>query len=133
MKKSSSPLSPCPSSPNCVSSLSEDRKHFVEPLQYGGSRHKAIKRLVGILGRLKRVHLTQVDSDYIHAEFRSSLFGFVDDVEFWLPDKGNIIHVKSASRTGYSDFGVNRRRVEQIRSHFDGQSSESKTPLDAKP
>ena len=56
--------------------------------------------------------------DYIHAEFRSLVFQFVDDVEFYFPPEKSIIHVKSASRSGYYDFGVNRRRVERVRAAF---------------
>lgn len=57
--------------------------------------------------------------DFIRAEFVSAIFRFVDDVEFYLDDRNKVIHVKSASRVGYSDLGVNRRRVENIRERFD--------------
>ena len=63
------------------------------------------------------------EPDYIRAEFRSRIFQFVDDVEFLFENQGNVIHVKSASRTGYSDFGVNRKRVEKIRAAFEGPRS----------
>jgi uncharacterized protein (DUF1499 family) len=56
-----------------------------------------------------------VGPDDIHAEFRSRVFGFVDDVEFFFPAGQRVIHVRSASRTGYSDFGVNRKRIERMR------------------
>ena len=69
-----------------------------------------------VLENAKRVHLSKVDMNYIHAEFRSSIFRFVDDLEFLFPPDKNIIHVRSASRKGYYGFGANRRRVEQIRS-----------------
>jgi len=122
MQDSGHKLSPCPSSPNCVSSLAEDRKHAIEPLRYSGSRDEARQRLADILDKLARVNVTLAETDYIHAEFRSLIFRFVDDVEFLLPEKGNIIHVKSASRVGYSDLGANRKRVERIRSVFEGRS-----------
>jgi len=123
MPDSGHKLSPCPSSPNCVSSLAEDRKHAIEPLRYSGSRDEARKRLTGILKKLARVNVTVAETDYIRAEFHSLIFRFVDDVEFLLPERGNIIHVKSASRVGYSDLGANRKRVEQIRSVFEGRSN----------
>ena len=66
----------------------------------------------------KRIHLVKAETNYIHAEFRSLIFRFVDDVEFVFPPAEKIIHVKSASRTGYYDFGVNRRRVERLRTTF---------------
>jgi len=121
MPNSGNKISPCPSSPNCVSSLSKDRKHAIEPLQFSGSRDKARQKLLGILEKLNRARVTRSDTDYIRAEFRSLIFQFVDDVEFLFAEEGNIIHVKSASRVGYSDLGANRRRVEQIRSAFESR------------
>ena len=116
-------LTPCPSSPNCVSSLSKDRVHFIEPLQYEGSRKAARQRLIKILNKLTGARVTLTEPDYIRAEFRSRIFQFVDDVEFLFENQRNIIHVKSASRIGYSDFGVNRKRVEKIRAAFESPRS----------
>jgi uncharacterized protein (DUF1499 family) len=59
--------------------------------------------------------------NYLHVEMRSLMFRFVDDVEFSLAASAGLIHVRSASRVGYSDFGVNRKRVERIRAAFDSQ------------
>ena len=58
------------------------------------------------------------DENFLHVEFRSAVFGFVDDVEFLFDDGNKVIHVRSASRVGYYDFGVNRRRVEELRKRF---------------
>ncbi|MEJ2726895.1 MAG: DUF1499 domain-containing protein [Deltaproteobacteria bacterium] len=101
-----------------MSSLSTDQAHFIEPLHYVGSPADAKQRLIDILQNTKRVRLVKIEAQYIHAEFRSLVFQFVDDVEFYFSSEKSIIHVKSASRTGYYDFGVNRRRVERIRSAF---------------
>jgi uncharacterized protein (DUF1499 family) len=109
-------FSPCPNSPNCVSSQSTNKKRFIEPLQYTGDIDDARQILINLLENTKRVQLVKVEADYIHAEFRTAIFRFVDDVEFLFPTDKNIIHVKSASRSGYYDFGTNRRRVEWIRS-----------------
>ena len=65
--------------------------------------------------------VTQTDH-YLHVEFRSKIMGFVDDVEFFFPDT-TIIHMRSASRVGYSDFGVNRKRLEKIRQLFQKRQS----------
>ncbi len=108
-------FTPCPDSPNCVSSQSTDESHFIEPLHYSGSPADARQNLIDILESIDRARLVKVEADYIHAEFRSSVFRFVDDVKFWFPPDKPIIHVKSASRTGYYDFGANRRRVERLR------------------
>jgi uncharacterized protein (DUF1499 family) len=111
-------LSSCPDSPNCVSSLSPNKKHFVEPLRYSSNRAAARQKLIEILQNFRRVRLVEIEKEYIQAEFRSFIFRFVDDVQFYLPSEESIIHVKSASRTGYYDFGANRRRVERLRAAF---------------
>lgn len=59
-----------------------------------------------------------VDSDYLHAVFTSRIFRFKDDLELRMDRENRIIHLRSASRTGYSDFGVNRKRAEQFRNFF---------------
>ena len=109
-------LMPCPGSPNCVSSQSTDEKHWIEPLSYVCSTEDAMVTLKEIINSMKRSRIVAEEDRYLHAEFRSALFRFVDDVEFYLVSENGIIHVRSASRTGYYDFGVNRRRVELIRS-----------------
>ena len=115
-------LSPCPDSPNCVSSQSTDSARFIEPLRYTGNLADARQKLIDLLENSKRVRLMRVETDYIHAEFRSLIFHFVDDVEFYFSAEDRIIHVRSASRTGYYDFGVNRRRVERLRSAFENRT-----------
>jgi len=117
-------LLPCPSSPNCVSSQSADEKHRIEPLSYSIPTPEAMTRLKEIIESMKRSRIVAEEDNYLHAEFRSALFGFVDDVEFYLDPENNVIHVRSAARTGYSDFGVNRRRVEVIRSRLSGSEAQ---------
>ncbi|MCX5825949.1 MAG: DUF1499 domain-containing protein [Deltaproteobacteria bacterium] len=112
-------LSACPASPNCVSSQSPDSKHAVEPLRYKGTAEQAKGMLIEALLGMKRVRIVAAEERYLHAEFTSALFRFVDDVEFLLDDGAKTIHVRSASRVGYSDLGVNRKRVEAIRSRFE--------------
>lgn len=113
-----STLKACPSSPNCVSSQVDDKEHFIEPIKTTGSALVVKNALLDILKALPRTTITHAEGNYIRAEFTSRIFRFVDDVEFLImetpPDEG-LIHVRSASRVGYSDFGVNRKRVESIR------------------
>ena len=110
---------PCPSSPNCVSSAhGADQDHFVAPLRYQDTRDQAKTRLLTILHSLPRTTIVEDEEWYVHAECTSLVFRFVDDVEFWFDEREPIIHVRSASRIGHSDFGVNRRRVETIRKQF---------------
>jgi uncharacterized protein (DUF1499 family) len=111
-------LSPCPKSPNCVSSLSEDESHYVAPLAYETTLEEAREKLISVINSMKRSEMVTAEVNYIHATFKSALFGFVDDVEFLFDDQRKVIDVRSASRTGYSDLGVNRKRVEEIRQKF---------------
>jgi uncharacterized protein (DUF1499 family) len=111
-------LSPCPDSPNCVSSRSSDKRHFIEPIRYEGTEHRAMGRLITVVQGMKRCRIITIDDHYIHAEFTSAFFRFVDDVEFYFDSEAKIIHMRSASRIGYSDFGVNRQRMEKVRSLF---------------
>ena len=108
-------LDPCPKSPNCVSSQATDRGHAIDPLRFSGDADSAWKTLKGILGGLERTAIVEESSTYLHVVSTSRIFRFVDDVEFVLEAAAGEIQVRSASRSGYSDMGVNRRRVEEIR------------------
>lgn len=107
-------LAPCPDSPNCVSSQAESENRWVHPLRYEGERAPVRAQLLAVLNGMERSEIVQADETYIHAQFRSAVFGLVDDVEF-LFDLPGFIQVRSASRFGYYDFGDNRERVEDIR------------------
>jgi len=108
-------LAPCPNSPNCVSSQSSDATHQIAPLSFTSNPEEAIATLKGIIESLPRTQIITESQDYLYAEFKSALMGFVDDVEFYLDRKANVIQVRSASRLGQSDLGVNRQRIETIR------------------
>ena len=110
-------LAPCPTTPNCVSSEATTTEQRVEPLRYTGDASQAHARLSAVLNGLARTKTVQSRSDYLHSEVRSAVFGFVDDLEFYFSPPG-MIQVRSASRTGYHDFGVNSARVERIRLDF---------------
>ncbi|MFT6895731.1 MAG: hypothetical protein ACJA13_000128 [Paraglaciecola sp.] len=110
-------LKACPSTPNCVNSQAKNKEHFIEPIVITGSPLVAKSHILNILKEFKQSKVKVVEDNYIRAEFTSTVFRFVDDVEFYFPDTmEGIIHVRSASRVGYSDLGVNRKRIEQIRS-----------------
>lgn len=111
-------LADCPDSPNCVSSKATDEKHAIQPFTYEGDKAKAYEALLTILASQKRTVIVEQTDDYLHLECKSMLFRFVDDVEFYFPKDEYVIHVRSASRTGYSDLGVNRKRMEQLRKQF---------------
>ena len=120
MHATAADLSPCPASPNCVSSrAAEGDSHYIAPLPISGAPAAALVRLKQALQQEPRTTVIREEGGYLHAEVRSFLFRFVDDVEFLLDADSQVIHVRSASRTGYSDLGVNRRRVERIRHSFE--------------
>jgi uncharacterized protein (DUF1499 family) len=110
-------LRACPNSPNCVSSESDSPSSRVEPLAFQGQPEKAwsdLKETVRALGgKIQEEH-----EGYLWTTFTSKVFRFVDDVEFRMVSTDGMVHVRSGSRVGYSDLGVNRRRVEKLRSLF---------------
>ncbi len=108
-------LRPCPARPNCVLSTGGDADHLIAPILYRTDRNSARQRIRRIVSGMARTRIITDQPDYLHVEFRSRIMGFVDDVEFWLPEKEKTIHVRSAARVGYSDLGVNRARIEEIR------------------
>jgi uncharacterized protein (DUF1499 family) len=110
-------LTPCKRTPNCVSSQADrsDAEHYIAPLSFKGATAEAMvaaKRAIESMERSKIVHH---EPGYIYAEFSSKLLGFVDDVELLFDEKAGVFHVRSASRLGRRDFGVNRERVETLR------------------
>ena len=116
-------LAPCPSSPNCVSSQSSDPDHQIAPFPINESPTAAIQRLQEILQQQDNAEIISAEPNYLYGEFTSRIMGFVDDVEFWADPDNNVIQVRSASRLGESDLGVNRQRIETIRSEFASPSS----------
>jgi uncharacterized protein (DUF1499 family) len=116
-------LSPCPRRPNCISSEDDAGPSRIEPLTFTGTPETAwvcLKRAIQGNGGA----IEQEDGDYIWAIFKTRLFRFVDDIEFRMDVKNEVIHVRSASRVGYSDFGVNRRRVEALRKRFSQEQNQ---------
>lgn len=116
-------LAPCPASPNCVCSQDADPAHQIEPLTFTGSGDKALRRVRELILAEPRTRLIRDEPGYLQAEFRSRIFRFVDDVEFLLDEPAGRIHLRSASRVGHSDLGVNRRRLENLRRAFSAASA----------
>jgi uncharacterized protein (DUF1499 family) len=112
-------LAPCPDTPNCVSSRADDAEHRAEPFRFDDSPGTAWARLVRVVTGMPRVTVVTADDAYLHAEFASLFFRFTDDVEFVMDEDNRVIHFRSASRVGYSDMGVNRKRIERIRAEWE--------------
>lgn len=103
-------LTPCPGTPNCVNSQSSEAQSKIDPLPAC-----PIPELKKVIENMERTTIIEETDNYLYAEFKTPLMGFVDDVEFYLEPEENVIHVRSASRLGKSDLGLNRKRVEAIR------------------
>ena len=107
-------LVPCPDSPNCVCSESHskgDVEHAIEGILVTSDSWTRLKQVIQEQGG----RIEKEEGDYLHATFSSAIFRYVDDVEFRQDVKEGIIHMRSASRIGRSDFGVNRQRMESIK------------------
>lgn len=108
-------LSPCPASPNCVCSDCDSTQHQIPPFALAVSARQAWQVVGEQIVALPRTRIITVSDDYLHVECRSAVFGFVDDLELHLRPEEGVIAMRSAARLGYYDFGVNRRRVEELR------------------
>ncbi len=130
-------LSACSDTPNCVGSeFADDHSHYISPLRYPASMSEETLDL--IKGVIQEVggEITAEEGAYISATFTSSLFGFVDDVECRIDRANHTIHLRSASRVGHSDFGVNRKRVALISSLFNKRAHKANQgafPMNTRP
>lgn len=113
-------LAACPTSPNCVSSFAVEEKHRIAPLAFSDDPVGAFARLAQVLRARSDATISEERDGYLRVELRTTLF--VDDAEFLLDAEQNVIHLRSASRLGYSDLGKNRRRIEAIRTAFSGRA-----------
>ena len=104
----------CPKSPNCISSQSTNEKHKMDPLNYSASIDEEKIKIKKIIESFKRTRLITEENNYLHFEFRTATFKFVDDVEFYFDDSSKLIHFRSAAQKGYSDMGVNKKRMKKV-------------------
>lgn len=111
-------LADCPNAPKCVHSQTTDRRHAIAPLPLRGDVNASMARLADLINERSDAALVTHTPDYLHAEFTTAMLGFVDDVELLADAQAGVIHVRSCSRLGHSDLGVNRRRVEALRTAY---------------
>jgi uncharacterized protein (DUF1499 family) len=109
------PPKPTPNNVNSQVDRNADAEHYIDPLRYAGDARQAWAALRQGIDGMQRVKVVKSEPNYLYAEFSTKLMGYVDDTEFYLDGKAGVIHVRSASRLGSSDFGVNRERIESIR------------------
>ena len=111
-------LKVCSWKPNCVNSTADaaaDAAHYADPLKFSGPAPKAWAAALTIIKTAPRVNIVTENATYLYCEYRSKSMGYVDDVELSLDAAAGLIHVRSASRLGVRDFGVNRARIEALR------------------
>ena len=118
-------LARCKSTPNCVSSQADpaDTEHYIAPIRFKGVAADATAAARKAVEGMPGATVIRHEGGYLYAEFRTRLMRFVDDVEFASDDKAGLLHVRSASRLGRRDFGVNRARVEALRARIEGRPS----------
>jgi len=112
-------LTSCPDSPNCVSTTAENDSQRMESIVFTGDTESAMETLVRVVNGMPRSRIITQTEKYLYVEFTSLIFRFVDDVEFLIDTKTQIIDFRSASRVGYSDMGANRKRMTTILKRFD--------------
>lgn len=118
-------LPACPDRPNCVITQAEGAVRdgqYIEPLPFTGDAATAMRRLAVALGALPGCTVTEMDGLTVRAQCRSKVFGFIDDVVCVADPAASVVHLRSAARSGWWDFGANRDRAEQLRRRFLGLS-----------
>ena len=115
-------LAPPKRSPNCVSSQADpaDAEHYIAPIAFKGDTPAAMAAVRKAVEGMTDTTIIRAEGNYLYAEYRTKLMRFVDDVEFLYDEKAGLIHVRSASRLGRRDFGVNRARIEALRKRISG-------------
>jgi uncharacterized protein (DUF1499 family) len=117
-------LADCPQTPNCACSQATRADQRIRPIEFSGPAEVAWQRLNKVVTGMPDCTVVRAEDGYLHAECSSRIFRFVDDIEFLLDRERRVIHCRSASRVGYSDWGVNRRRLETIRRAFEDEMRE---------
>jgi uncharacterized protein (DUF1499 family) len=113
-------LAPPKRSPNSVSSQADpaDEEHYTAPIPFKGDAAAAMAAVRKAVEGMQDATVIRQEGNYFYAEYRTKLMRFVDDVEFYFDEKAGLIHVRSTSRLGRRDFGVNRARVEALRARI---------------
>ena len=108
-------LAECPASPNCVSSYATDELHGMDAIPLTEDAAATQTHLLAVIQDQPRTRIISNEPGYLHVEFRSLGWGFIDDVEFYVDETAGLLHFRSASRLGYGDSEVNRARMTHIR------------------
>ena len=112
-------LAPLPDSPNAVSSQTDQVDKRVEPFPYSGNLEQTKALIKKAASDFGGAQILVEKPDYLHLVFTVPFIPFKDDVEFFFSEMERVVHYRSASRLGYSDLGVNRKRYERLRSLYE--------------
>jgi uncharacterized protein (DUF1499 family) len=105
-------LSALSKKPNCVSSQSENASKKVHALAYSKAANEQMEKVVNVISGMSGAEIMQKSDNYLYAVFTTKIMRFKDDVEIYLDEESKRLHFRSASRLGYSDLGVNRKRYD---------------------
>ena len=119
-------LKPCPESPNCVSTQTQQQSKQMDPIPFALDIKEIVKIIKSVVEGLPNTRLEKESDHYLHYTFKSKIFRFIDDVEFLIDAEQKFIHFRSASRTGYSDMGVNKKRMTELTAGIE-QAMKSRT------
>ena len=116
-------LAPPKRTPNSVSSQADaaDAEHYIAPIPFKGDAAAAMAAVRKAVESMTGSTVIRQEGNYLYAEFRTRIVRYVDDVEFLFDAKAGVIDVRSASRLGRRDFGVNRARIEAVRARIEGR------------
>ena len=127
-------LSKCPNKRNCVcSEYKDDANHYIAPIILPQNSTVDTFTLLKDVIRKMGGNVQVESCDYLAATFTSAIFKFVDDLEIRIDSTQEVIHIRSASRVGYSDMGVNKKRTELLKKLFNNEVSKADKPLDTSP
>jgi len=110
-------LAPCPPSDNCVTSDRRDAAHYLPAWKTNQTTEQVKLKLMTILQQQPNIQVISHSEVYIHGQYRSDWFGFIDDLEFLIEE--NAVQIRSASQLGYSDFGANKKHLLIIKKAFE--------------
>lgn len=111
-------LTPCPGSPNCVTTQSNHPSSKMEAIAYEGTLADNMTKLKNVIEQFSKTNIISEKENYLHVTFGTPIFNYIDDVEFYFDDANKLLHFRSASRIGYSDMGVNKKRMQKVTARF---------------
>lgn len=112
-------LAKMPNSPNAISSQTNIKSKKVEALEFSGDLEATRTKIIKVINNYEGTNIIINEKNYIYAVFTTGGMKFKDDVEFYFDEDSNLIHYRSASRVGYSDMGLNKKRFNEIQKYYD--------------